>query len=151
MLRISKLADYGTVLMTYIAKNTGVLHTAKTIAANTHITLPMVSKTLKQLANAGLLSSARGAQGGYSLARSPEDINLLEIITALDGDMALTDCSSTDSSCSLELICTIRNNWRFINQVIYNSLRTISLAELADDKQRLQYAQAQLAKEQSLR
>lgn len=150
MLRISKLADYGTVLMTHMAKHPEELHTAKTIAANTKITLPMVSKILKLLAQAGILTSLRGAQGGYSLAREPQQINVMEIIAALDGNMALTDCSNTNSGCSLELICAIRNNWRLINQVVYDALTTISLAELADDKQRLQQARNRILKNISI-
>lgn len=146
MLRISKLADYGTVLMTYMAKHADELHTAKTLAAQTQITLPMVSKILKLLTHAGLLISARGAQGGYSLAREPHHIDVVEIIAALDGNIALTDCSSTASECSLELICTIRNNWRFINQVVYDALKTISLAELADEKKRLKQAHDKMFK-----
>ena len=106
----------------------------------------MVSKILKLLTQAGLLTSARGAQGGYSLARDPEQIDIVEIIAALDGNIALTDCSSKASECSLELICTISNNWRLINQVVYDALKTISLAELADDKQRLKRARAHLLK-----
>jgi FeS assembly SUF system regulator len=146
VLRISKLADYGTVLMTYLAKHQANLHTAKTIASNTQITLPMVSKILKQLTQAGLLTSARGAQGGYSLAKTPHDINVMQIISALDGNMALTDCSSSVSGCSLELICAISHNWRLINQVVSNALTTISLAELADDKQRLRQARERILK-----
>lgn len=146
MLRISKLADYGTVLMTYMAKHPDELHTAKTIAAHTQITLPMASKILKLLTQAGLLSSARGAQGGYSMAREPQHINVVEIIAALDGNIALTDCSSAVSECSLELICTIRNNWRLINQVVYEALKTISLADLADEKQRFQQAHYRILK-----
>jgi len=146
MLRISKLADYGTVLMTHMAKYPAEMHTAKSIATHTRITLPMVSKILKLLTQAGLLTSARGAQGGYSLARDPEQIDIVEIIAALDGNIALTDCSSKASECSLELICTISNNWRLINQVVYDALKTISLAELADDKQRLKRARAHLLK-----
>jgi FeS assembly SUF system regulator len=145
LLRISKLADYGTVLMTYMAKHPGEWHTAKNIAAHTHITLPMVSKILKLLAHASLLSSSRGAQGGYSLALEPTQINVVDIIAALDGNIALTDCSSAKNECSLELICTIRNNWRLINQVVYDALKTISLAELADEKQRLKRVRDHMA------
>lgn len=146
MLRISKLADYGTVLMTYMAKHPEELHTAKTIAAHTQISLPMVSKILKLLTQAGLLNSARGAQGGYSMAREPQHINVVEIVAALDGNIALTDCSNAVSECSLELICTIRNNWRLINQVVYEALKTISLADLADEKQRFQQAHYRILK-----
>ncbi|MDF2867234.1 MAG: system Fe-S cluster assembly regulator [Gammaproteobacteria bacterium] len=146
MLRISKLADYGTVLMTYMAKHPDEPHTAKTIAAHTQITLPMASKILKLLTQAGLLASARGAQGGYSMAREPHYINVVEIIAALDGNIALTDCSSAVSECSLELICAIRNNWRLINQVVYDALETISLADLADEKQRLKHAHDRILK-----
>ncbi len=130
MLRISKLADYGTVIMTFLASKPDALYAAKDIAEATHITLPTVSKILKILANGGLLQSIRGAKGGYSLARPAEEITITQIIKVLDGDLALTECSQHGEHCVLEPHCLISNNWQLINHAIYQALDEISLVDM---------------------
>ncbi len=130
MLRISKLADYGTVILTHMAKTPQTRMAAPKLAAATYISVPMVSKILKMLANANLLTSTRGANGGYALALSPEQIAITDIITALDGDMALTACTSHDENCDLKTICHIRANWQVINTAIYRTLNGITLADM---------------------
>jgi len=131
MLRVSKLADYGTVIMTQLARSRGNLLNAKDISIETRIPLPTVSKVLKILSQASFLTSHRGVKGGYGLSRPPEAINLAEIVIALDGGVALTECSFVHGQCQVEPYCSIRHNWRLINDVLCEALETISLAELA--------------------
>lgn len=130
MLRISKMADYGTVVMAYLASNPEQAFNAKEIAANTRIALPTVSKILKLLARTGLLLSLRGAQGGYRLAQAASTITLVQIIDALDGNIALTECSHDSGLCSLESVCAMRSNWQVISQTIRKALQGLSLAEM---------------------
>ena len=92
MIRITKQTDYGIVLLTYLAGHTERLFNAPELAAETHLPLPMVSKILKVLTREGMLASHRGVKGGYSLARLPEEISMAEIIAALEGPIALTEC-----------------------------------------------------------
>jgi len=132
MLRISKLTDYGTVLMAYLATDPMHTHNAKDIAEHTRIALPTVSKLLKLLAKGGLLVALRGAKGGYSLARLPSEITLAEIIHILEGNIGLTECSHHVSNCSMEMRCAIRGNWRTISDVIHEALRGITLAKMAE-------------------
>ncbi len=95
MIRLSKLTDYGLVLMSYAARNKGrTVHTARELSLESGLPLPTVSKLLKLLLQAGFLVSHRGTNGGYSLAREPEDISVAEIIAALEGPIALTECST---------------------------------------------------------
>ncbi len=130
MLRISKLTDYGTVVLAHLADADDRLHSAAEIAAATGLGGPTVSKLLKQLARAGLVSSERGANGGYRLARAPGAITAAEIIDALEGPVAITECSGRESSCELEEVCTVGNSWQQINLQIRRALADISLTEL---------------------
>ena len=131
MLRVSRLTDYSTVVMAYLAARPDTAHKAKDIAQNTHVALPTVSKLLKLLARAGLLAAQRGMNGGYSLARPAHDITLAQIIHAMEGNIALTDCGHhQQGACTMESLCAIRNNWRTINGVIQETLQNISLADM---------------------
>jgi FeS assembly SUF system regulator len=131
LLRLSKLTDYGTVVLSQMARNPGRLHAAAEIAAVTHLAAPTVSKLLKQFARAGLVSSHRGARGGYSLARPAEAITAVEIIDAIEGPVAITQCSMSHSRRGIEAVCGIGHNWQRISLAIRDSLRTVTLAQLA--------------------
>ena len=131
MLRISKLADYGTVVMVYLAKHSEQLCNAREIALHTHLTVPTVSKLLKRLAAAGLLSSARGVAGGYRLQRPATEISVAEIIYALDISRGLTECSMHPNECSMQSVCHIQGNWQLISQSIESALASVSLDVLA--------------------
>lgn len=131
MLRVSKLADYGSVIMVYLAKQAQALCNARDIALHTHLTVPTVSKLLKRLTAAGLLTSVRGVTGGYRLQRSAADISVAEIIYALEGQRGLIECSLQPNHCSLQQVCHIQGNWRLISQAIETALDSVSLEMLA--------------------
>src|SRR5260221_6727095 len=99
MLKLSKLADYATVLMTAIAADPGRVHNGHELAARTHVPAPTVAKLLKTLARGGLLESERGAHGGYPLTRAPEKLSVAEGIGALEGTIAVTQCSTHCGGC----------------------------------------------------
>jgi FeS assembly SUF system regulator len=130
MLRLSKLTDYGTVIMTCMARSPGAVHTAREIADQIQVALPTVSKLLKRLAQGGLLQSYRGASGGYRLARLPDEITVAEIIKALEGPIGLTECSSSPGLCHQEPVCPVRPNWQTINRAILATLERVTLAEM---------------------
>ncbi len=100
------------------------------IAAVTGIALPTVSKILKLLVNAKVLISTRGAKGGYVLARIPEEISIAAVISALEGPIALTECSISHQGCEQASGCDIGGNWSLINQTIHNALESVTLADL---------------------
>lgn len=131
MLKISKLADYSTVIMSFLAKFPDQLFSASLISERTHIPTPTVSKVLKLLHEAKLLISLRGTSGGYQLAKAPNEINIAEIIAAIDGKPAITQCSKGNNICHHDRVCEIRNNWRTINQIISNILEGLSLADMS--------------------
>jgi len=132
MIRVSKLTDYGLVLMSQIARGPqSELHTARDLAKQCQLPMPTVSKLLKTLLQNGLLASHRGIKGGYSLAREPHLISLAEVISAFEGRLALTECSMEVSGlCDLESSCRIKNNQRVINQVVRGALENVTLADL---------------------
>ena len=133
MIRMTKLTDYGIVLLTHIARHPERLtRNAPELAAAAHLPLPTVSKILKILARGGLLVPHRGAKGGFSLARAPEGVTVADVITALEGPIALTECSAHGPErCGIELLCPVGTNWQRINRVVLDALRKITLAEMA--------------------
>ena len=130
MLRLSKLTDYATVILSFMAKDKTQVRAAMELAAVTGIALPTVSKILKLLVNANVLISTRGAKGGYVLARMPEEISVATVISALEGPIALTECSISHQGCEQASGCDIRGNWSLINQIIHNALESVTLADL---------------------
>lgn len=130
MLRLSKLTDYATVILSHMAKESAQMHSAMDIASVTGIALPTVSKLLKILVNSKVLVSTRGINGGYSLARNPDKISVAEVIAALEGPIALTECSISHAGCEQASGCGIGANWGVINQAIHNTLASITLADM---------------------
>ncbi|HZX71461.1 MAG TPA: SUF system Fe-S cluster assembly regulator [Rhodanobacter sp.] len=130
MLRVSRLTDYATVVMTSIAAHPAdVLSTAQ-IADETRLELPTVSKLLKALGHAKLVESFRGVNGGYRLARPASTISLAEIVEALEGPIGVTECSVADGQCDREAQCGVRGSWQRINSVLDRTLRSVSLADM---------------------
>ncbi len=130
MLRLSRLTDYATVILSFMAENSAKTLTAQEISEVTGVALPTVSKILKRLVKAKVLSSLRGAKGGYRLARAPEKITVAAIIDALEGPIALTECSSSKTSCEQAKGCHIQGRWNLINQRIFNALESVTLADM---------------------
>ena len=132
MIRLSRLADYAVVLMTHMNAAPSPVHNAVDVAAATGLPAPTVAKVLKRLAQAGLLQSHRGAQGGYRLARAAPGISVADIVSAIDGPIALTHCSKPGKGvCDVELACPSRSGVNRINTAIRTALEAVSLAEIS--------------------
>jgi len=130
MLRMSKLTDYGTLVLSQLTLGDGEPLPAVAVAGATRIALPTVSKLLKTLTRSGLVVSTRGAHGGYALARPAEEITAAEIIDALEGPVAITECSADGSVCDLESFCRVGHAWQRINLSIRKALEQVTLADL---------------------
>ena len=130
MLRMSKLTDYGTVVLACLARSDQTLHSAAQVATETRLAQPTVSKLLKALTRAGLVHSERGALGGYALAKSAAQISAADIIDALEGPVAITACSATEGQCDLEPVCQVGSAWQRINISIRAALREVTLDDL---------------------
>ena len=131
MLRISKLTDYGTMVLACLAARPAERHTAAVVAERTSLGLPTVSKLLKSFHRAGIVTSVRGARGGYQLARPATSISAAEIIDAIEGPVAITECSGNHSACDLETVCSTGTAWQRVNVAIRRSLDQLSLAQLS--------------------
>lgn len=130
MLRVSKLTDYATVVMTALADAPERIHSAQELAERARLELPTVSKLLKQLAHASLVESFRGVNGGYRLARAPERISIADIVIAMEGPIGMTECSAQAGLCGHEPHCGVRVNWKRINQAIAQALGSVTLADM---------------------
>ena len=133
MLRVGKMADYALVIMNALAKQPTVLLSMDALTQQTHLTIPTVRKLMRLLVNAGLVRSIRGSKGGYQLARLPEFISVVQILSAVEGPMAITECCDEDATCELSGGCDMESHWSSINQLVMHILGNISLADLKQD------------------
>jgi FeS assembly SUF system regulator len=134
MLKLSRLADYATVLMCRMTREPEAAQSAAQLAEALALPLPTVAKLLKRLTRAELLVSERGGKGGYRLARSPASISLVDVITAIDGAPALTQCVSAPGHCSIETSCETRGHWAVINRAVTSVLSGVNLAQLGSSR-----------------
>ncbi len=135
MIRITREADYGILLMIGLTQANDQPCSATLLAQQRQLPLPMASKILKALARAGLLTSQRGAQGGYKLARPATEISAADIIDALEGPIAITECSVQDhDGCSRQDHCEVSTHWPRINQAINSALKSINLMEMSQPR-----------------
>lgn len=130
MLKISRMSDYAIVIMLELARQPSPQGNAKTLAAATELALPTVGKLLKSLSAAGLLISQQGRGGGYRLVCDPTEITLTQIIEAIDGPIAMTECAGELHDCTREKNCSARLHWVLLSQNIRALLASITLARL---------------------
>ncbi len=132
MIRMARLTDYGIMLLTRFAQEPArVMRSARDLSAETKLPLPTVSKLLKMLAHSGLLIAHRGVKGGFSLAKSPTQITLADIVSSLEGQVALTECSEGGASaCDLQPTCAVGANLRRISLSFLDALKAITLDEM---------------------
>jgi FeS assembly SUF system regulator len=131
MLRIAKLTDYATLLMVRLAREPARCFSASQLADELGVPLPTVAKLLKRLLRAQLLTSVRGAVGGYTLAHAPHAISVAAVVQAIEGPVALTECALGKGNCSLEPDCATRANWQLISRAVRVALEAVSLADMA--------------------
>jgi FeS assembly SUF system regulator len=137
MIILSKLADYGVIIATHLAAEPGRQMTASVLATETRLPRATVAKVLKALAHSGIVAGARGAAGGYRLARSAAAISVAEVVAAIDGAIAVTQCTSHAPSCERREFCPTRPHWQRINNAVGTALAAISLAEMTPPAQAL--------------
>jgi FeS assembly SUF system regulator len=132
VIRLSKLADYAVVMLSYMAAREGEVYTTARLAERSAVPEPTAAKVLKLLARSALLESQRGSNGGYGLARPAADITVAEIIVAVDGPIALTACvEGSAEHCGVEQLCSMRGNWNRVNRAIRDALEDVTLADMA--------------------
>ncbi|HMA18701.1 MAG TPA: SUF system Fe-S cluster assembly regulator [Thermoanaerobaculia bacterium] len=132
MIRMSKLTDYAILILAHLARSPGTL-TAHELAARSRVPVPTVSKLAKELSKAGLVVSHRGRNGGYGLARPADAISVAEIVEALEGPIALTECARPGGAagCEIEDTCLARESWDPVSRAIETALRGLPLSSIA--------------------
>jgi FeS assembly SUF system regulator len=131
MIRMTRLTDYGIMLLTLFARDSKhPMKSARDLSQEAKLPLPTVSKILKLLARHGLLEAHRGVRGGFTLSRKPDAITMAEVIGALEGPIGVTDCCAPPSDCGIEKSCIVKSNWMKINRVVLEALGRITLAEM---------------------
>jgi FeS assembly SUF system regulator len=130
MLRISKMADYGTIILTTMANEPERTRSVAEIGSVTGLPVPSVSKILKILVRERIVLSLRGTKGGYKLSRPPAEISTAQILNAIDGPLGMTECSVTPGLCSHETSCQVRSHWQMVNRVVLQALDQITLKQM---------------------
>lgn len=133
MIILSKLADYGVILGVHMAQQaaSAAPTTAGSLAEATQLPVSTVAKVLKSLARAGLVTSVRGAAGGYRLARPPALITIADMVGAIDGPVGITQCTGDEDHCTRQSFCLTRPHWNRINSAVSAALSSVSLADMA--------------------
>ena len=133
-MRLTHLADYAVVLMTAAARRAeGERLSANVLSDDTGVPLPTAQKLMGHLATAGLLTSVRGAGGGFTLARPVTEISLADIVEAVEGPIAMTMCSGGDgpSECALDANCRVKPHMGIVSHAVRGALGAVSLESLA--------------------
>jgi FeS assembly SUF system regulator len=130
-MRLTHLADYAVVLMTAAARRPAAARLSATeLAAETGVPLPTAQKLMGLLAASGLLSSIRGARGGFALARPPAEISLADIVEAVEGPIAMTVCSTGGTDCALDAHCRVKPHMGIVGSAVRGALGAVSLTSL---------------------
>ncbi len=131
MMKVSRLADYAVVVLVALSRSEDGLMSASDIAGKTGLPEPTVAKVLKLLAKDGIVTSIRGATGGYSLDADIEQISIAKIVKAVDGPIALTACvEGSMGSCDYEGCCAVKGRWSPVNAALHKALDDVSLADM---------------------
>ncbi|MCP3981911.1 MAG: SUF system Fe-S cluster assembly regulator [bacterium] len=131
MLRITKEADYGIMLLAYLSdRPLGEIQTAREAAERTGLPLPMVSKILRSLARGNILTSHRGVSGGYSLDHPPRETSIAAVIRAIEGPISMVQCGAEPGACEHEKVCPTKVNWERINRTVEQALEQVPISEM---------------------
>ena len=131
MIRISKLADYGVIILCSLAGCRDDVVSASIISERTSLPEPTVAKVLKLLSKGGLINSTRGIRGGYVLAHEPKDITVKDIVHSIDGPIMITSCvDGAEPDCTLSACCSVRGRWDGVNSAIRGALDSVTLADM---------------------
>ncbi|MEX1035109.1 MAG: SUF system Fe-S cluster assembly regulator [Sneathiella sp.] len=134
MIKLSKMTDYGVVIMSEMARLPGRTMTAPDVSLHTGLPVPTAAKILRILAKSPFLTSHRGAHGGYHLTRDAEAITIAEIVRAMEGPVAVTSCvDDSIEDCSVQSCCPMRGGWEKINRALNTALENVTLADMCHD------------------
>ena len=136
MFKLSKKADYGLIAVKHLATHRNALaYSAAEIADQYGISGTLMAKVLQKLAREGVLQARHGAGGGYQLARDPEQISALDVISAIDGPVLITSCVTNHGNCDATSRCSVREPLRRVNESILQLLSSVTISQMSEDPQ----------------
>ncbi len=131
MLKLSRMSDYAVVVLETLCRSTGASLSAAQIASESGVPEPTVSNVLKLMAAGGVVTSQRGATGGYALARTPQEISVFDIVTSIEGRLGLTACvDGGDEPCALEGRCAMSGRWDLVNRAVRAAFEGVALSDM---------------------
>lgn len=131
MIKLSRLSDYAVVVLETLSRNAATSLSASQLAIESGLPEPTVAKVLKLMASGGLVTSQRGVNGGYTMAKTPETTTVFEIISAIEGRLGLTACvEGGDEPCALQGSCAMHGRWNVVNQAVQKTFESITLADM---------------------
>jgi FeS assembly SUF system regulator len=134
MFKLSKKADYGLIAVKHLANHRDVhACSANEIADEYGISTTLMAKVLQKLARQKLVAAKHGSSGGYQLARRPEQISALDVITAIDGPVLITSCVTSHGNCDATMRCSVREPLRRVNESILQVLGTVTIAQMSEE------------------
>ena len=131
MIKIGKLADYALLITDYLALSADTLCTTEELSKATHLPVATVRKLLKKLVDARLVKSYRGSNGGYQLSSPAKEISIANVIVAVEGPIAITECAISGGTCGLSNECHLKDNWGILNKFFVDTLTNISIADMS--------------------
>jgi FeS assembly SUF system regulator len=133
MIKLSRMSDYAVIVLEALSRPDIDALSASQIAAVVKLPEPTVAKVLKQMATGGLVTSQRGVNGGYTIARKAEDISVFDIVSVIEGRLSLTACvEGGDEPCALEGACAMNGRWNVVNAAVRKAFTDISLARMME-------------------
>ena len=137
MFKLSKKSDYGLIAVKHLALHRNEHHacSANEIAEEYGISTTLMAKVLQKLARHALVVAKHGSTGGYQLAKDPEHITALEVITAIDGPVLITSCVTSHGNCDASSKCSVREPLRRVNESVMHVLNTVTIAQMCDEPQ----------------
>lgn len=139
MIKLSKMTDYGVVIMSVMARVPERIMTAPDASLYTGLPVPTAAKILRRLAKSPFLQSQRGAHGGYRLTLTPKEISIADIIRALEGPVAVASCVDKElPDCTVENQCPMRGGWEKVNRALNAALEEVTLADMCQDTEQPQ-------------
>lgn len=136
MIKLNKITDYAVVILGLLSSRYPNKFSTSKISVETGLPIPTVAKVCKLLNNANLIFAGRGANGGYYCESAPSDINVADIVEAIDGPIAITAClDESDELCNTQSICLLSGNWNKANNAILDALKSVSLSDLLNPEE----------------
>lgn len=134
MIKLSRMSDYAVVVLETLARQDTSL-SASQIATAIKLPEPTVAKVLKQMATGGLVTSSRGVNGGYTIARPANQITVFDIVSVIEGRVSLTACVDGDHEpCALSGGCAMNGRWEVVNSAVKKAFESITLADMMTKK-----------------